>query len=101
MSRRRYKRSFGDVEWDESDYLIVLLAGLVATLLDVFLVRIPTDMTFLGRMLPGSPMTRWIRENTKAVHEEYLKRFEKSARVPYDMSGGKVVDGLSPKRSTG
>ncbi|MBA2624391.1 MAG: hypothetical protein H0U89_02115 [Acidimicrobiia bacterium] len=95
--RRRYKKSFGDIEWDESDYLIVLLAGFVATLLDVFLVRIPMDTTFLGRMQPGSPMTRWIRENSKTVHEEYLKRFEKAAKVPYDMSVGKGVDGLSPK----
>ena len=75
----------------------VLLAGFVATLLDVFLVRIPLDGAFLGRMQAGSPMTRWIRENSKPVHDHYLEDLEKAAKVPYDLSAGKAVDGLSPK----
>ena len=66
---RRYKHAFGDIGWDQSDYLAVLLAGFVATLLDVFLVRIPLDGAFLGRMQAGSPMTRWIRENSNSVHD--------------------------------
>ena len=39
---RRCRKAFGEVTWDQSDYLAVLLAGFVATLLDVFLVRIPS-----------------------------------------------------------
>jgi hypothetical protein len=42
-------------------------------------------------------MTGWIRENSGPVHEHYLKDLEKSAKVPYDLSAGKAVDGLSPK----
>ena len=95
--KRRYGDAFGDVSWDQSDYLVVLLAGFVATLLDVFLVRIPLDGAFLGRMQAGSPMTRWIRENSKPVHDHYLGGLEKAAKVPYDLSVGKAVDGLSPK----
>jgi hypothetical protein len=94
---RRYKHAFGDIGWDQSDYLAILLAGFVATLLDVFLVRIPLDGAFLGRMQAGSPMTRWIRENSNSVHDHYLKDLEIAAKVPYDLSGGKAVDGLSPK----
>jgi hypothetical protein len=94
---RRYKHAFGDISWDQSDYLAVLLAGFVATLLDVFLVRIPLDGAFLGRMEAGSPMTRWIRQNSRSVHDHYLKDFEKAAKVPYDLSAGRAVDGLSPK----
>jgi hypothetical protein len=94
---RRYKHAFGDIGWDQSDYLAVLLAGFVATILDVFLVRIPLDGAFLGRMQAGSPMTRWIRENSNSVHDHYLKDLEIAAKVPYDLSGGKAVDGLSPK----
>jgi hypothetical protein len=94
---RRYKHAFEDIGWDRSDYLAVLLAGFVATLLDVFLVRIPLDGAFLGRMQAGSPMTRWIRENSPSVHDHYLKDLEKVANVPYDLSVGRAVDGLSPK----
>jgi hypothetical protein len=94
---RRYRRTFGDIRWDQSDYLAVLLAGFVATLLDVFLVRIPLDGAFLGRMQAGSPMTRWIRQNSNSVHDHYLKDLESAAKVPYDLSAGKAVDGLSPK----
>ncbi len=93
----RYKGDFGDVAWDESDYLVVILAGFVATLLDVCLVRIPTDGAFLGKMQQGSPLTGWLRENSKSVHEDYLGHLEKAAKVPYDLSIGDAVDGLRPK----
>jgi hypothetical protein len=94
---RRYKHAFGDIGWDQSDYLAILLAGFVATLLDVFLVRIPLDGAFLGRMQAGSPMTRWIRQNSPSVYDHYLKDLEIAAKVPYDLSVGRAVDGLSPK----
>lgn len=94
---RRYKSDFGDVVWDESDYLVVILAGFVATLLDVFLVRIPTDSTFLGKMQKGSPLTKWLRENSESVHRDYLRHLEKASKVPYDLSIGDAVDGLRPK----
>jgi hypothetical protein len=95
--QKRFKDSFGDVRWDESDYLVVFLAGFIATLLDIFLVRIPSDGTFLGRMQQGSPLTRWIKENSKSVHDEYLGSLEKAAKVPYDASVGYAVEGLRPK----
>jgi hypothetical protein len=95
--QERYRGTFGDSSWDQSDYLVVLLAGFVATLLDVFVVRILLDGAFLGKMQAGSPMPRWIRENSNSVHDYYLKDLEKAAKVPYDLSASKAVDGLSPK----
>jgi hypothetical protein len=92
-----YKKSYGDIAWDESDYLIVMLAGLVATLLDIFLVRIPADTRFLGEMQPGSPLTKWLKENSKPVHDRVLSRFERAAKVPYDDSANKLIEGLNPK----
>lgn len=92
-----YRSEFGEVAWDESDYLVVILAGFVATLLDVFLVRIPADGAFLGKMQQGSPLTKWIEENSASVHRDYLGHLEKAAKVPYDLSIGKAVDGLRPK----
>lgn len=52
---KSYRSKYGNVLWDESDYLVVVLAGFIATLLDVFLVRIPADTSFLGRLQTGSP----------------------------------------------
>ena len=93
----RYEGDFGDVAWDESDYLVVVLAGFVATLLDACLVRIPTDGAFLGRMQQGSPLTKWLRENSASVHRDYLGHLEKAAKVPCDLPIGDAVDGLRPK----
>lgn len=92
-----YKSEHGDVRWDESDYLIVLLAGLIGTLLDISLVKIPGDMVFRGKMQQGSPLTKWIKENSGYIHEHYLRRFERVAKVPYDASMNRAIDGLSPK----
>lgn len=93
---KSYDNKYGDVSWDRSDYLVVTLAGFVATLLDVFLIRIPADTDFLGKMQLGSPMTKWLKENSEHVHEHYLKRFEGAAKVPYDDPIHKEVPGLSP-----
>ncbi len=71
--------------------------GSIATLLDIFLVRIPVDTLFLGKLQKGSPLTKWIKENSEPIHEHFLSRFEGAAKVPYDDSVGKLVDGLSPK----
>lgn len=92
-----YRRRYGNVAWDESDYLVVVLAGFIATLLDVFLVKIPADASFLGRLQTGSPITKWMKDNSKPVHEHLLSHLEGAAKVPYDDSIGKTVDGLSPK----
>lgn len=94
---KSYRNRYGDIGWDRSDYLIVTLAGFVATLLDVFLVRIPLDTNFLGEMQQGSPMTKWLKENSEYIHERYLKRFEELAKVPYDDPINGAVPGLSPK----
>lgn len=94
---KAYKDRYGDVIWDRFDYLVVTLAGAIATLLDIFVVRIPVDGAFLGKMRQGSPLTKWLRENSRSVHKHYLSHFEKAAKVPYDLSVGRAVDGLSPK----
>jgi hypothetical protein len=42
-------------------------------------------------------MTRWIRNNSNPVYDHYLKDLQKTAKVPYDLTVGKAVDGLSLK----
>ena len=44
------------------------------------------DGAFLGKLQQGSPLTKWIKENSASVHRGYLGHFEKAAKVPYDLS---------------
>lgn len=92
-----YRNKYGDIGWDRADYLIVTFAGFVATLLDIFLVRIPADTNFLGKMQQRAPMTKWFKENSEYIHERYLKRFEGMAKVPYDDPINEAVPGLNPR----
>lgn len=101
-SLRVYAEEHGDVGWDRTDWTVVLVAGVVATLLDVVLVRIPRDATFLGKEYAGSPLTKWLQDRDRArdIHDHFFKRFEKLAKVPYDApttkATGGLVDGMRP-----
>jgi hypothetical protein len=55
------------------------------------------DGAFLCKLQQGSPLTKWIRENSASVYRDYLGHFEKAAKVPYDLSIGDAVDGLRRK----
>lgn len=99
-----YRDKYGDVSWDSSDYLVVIFAGFVATLLDIFLVRTPVNPQFLNRdprlpegMKSGSPLTEWLREHSEEIHERFLKSFENKAKVPYDDSYHPDVAGMGTK----
>lgn len=104
-----YREKYGDISWDRSDYLAVMLAGFVGTLLDIFLVRVPPDPKryrheevpeFLGEQQRYSPLTKWLRENSGEVHRRFLKNFENKAKVPYDdqhsKATGGAVEGMDP-----
>ncbi|MEV0717814.1 hypothetical protein [Asanoa sp. NPDC050611] len=101
-SLRGYAEEHGDVSWDRADWTVVLVAGVLATLLDVILVRIPRDSTFLGKKYEGSPLTKWLQDDNRAqrIHDQYFKRFEKLATVPYDAATtkatGDLVSGMRP-----
>ncbi|GIF86063.1 hypothetical protein Cba03nite_74120 [Catellatospora bangladeshensis] len=95
-SLRSYTEKHGDISWDKADWTVVLAAGFLATLLDVILVRIPRDTTFLGEKQTGSPLTKWLqdRDRAKDVHDRFFKGFEKLAKVPYDAPTTKATGGL-------
>ncbi|MEV4537729.1 hypothetical protein AB0J82_28520 [Asanoa sp. NPDC049518] len=95
-SLRSYGEEHGDVSWNKADWAVVLAAGALASLLDVILVRIPQDSTFLGRKYSGSPLTKWLQDGDRArgIHDHYFKRFEKLAKVPYDAATTKATNGL-------
>ncbi|MDB9518007.1 hypothetical protein PN466_13730 [Roseofilum reptotaenium CS-1145] len=82
------------------DYAVVGITGLVATLLDFFVVAIPKDINYLGKyQQKGSQFTRWLRtlgmDNGK-LHP-FLKWCEKVCKVPYDKSISSDIPGLTPK----
>jgi hypothetical protein len=93
---RSFAEEHGDVSWDQADWAVVLLAGVLATLLDVILVRIPKDSTFLGTKYAGSPLTKWLKDGDRAreVHARFFERFEKLAKVPYDAPTTHATGGL-------
>ncbi|WP_433499790.1 hypothetical protein ACQP1K_05575 [Sphaerimonospora sp. CA-214678] len=93
---RSYAEEYGDISWDKTDWTVVLVAGILAALLDVILVRIPRDSTFLGKKCTGSPLTKWLQDGDRAkdLHDRFFKRFEKSAKVPFDASTTKATGGL-------
>jgi hypothetical protein len=95
-SLRIYAEEHGDVSWDKTDWTVVLVAGLLATLLEVILVRIPRDSTFLGKKYAGSPLTTWLqdRDRAKDIHDRFFKGYEKLAKVPYDAPTTKATGGL-------
>ena len=85
----------GDITWDETDWAVVLAAGALATLADIVLVRIPQPLFPRdGEKHRGSPLTKWLKEKSPDIHEEFLKPLEKSAKVPYDASHTAATGGL-------
>lgn len=101
-SLRDYADEHGDISWDQTDWTVVLMAGALATLLDVILVRIPRDSAFLGKRYAGSPLTKWLQDGDRAqgIHDHFFKGFERSAKVPFDApttaATGGLVSGMRP-----
>lgn len=102
QSLRRYADEHGDISWDKTDWTVVIGAGLLATLLDIILVGIPQDSTFLGKKYSGSPLTKWLQDKDRAttIHTRFFKKLEHAAKVPYDasttMATGGLVSGMRP-----
>ena len=78
---------------DPYDIAAACVAGLVATLVDWFIVRVPKDMKYLGEPVKGSPLTGWLRD----IELPMQKQFEKWFKVPYDAVRGVNVKGFFPK----
>ena len=83
------------------DYGIVGLAGLVASLLDFLVVKIPKNINYLGKYRQdGSCFTDWLR--TLGVDDNgqlnpFLKWCEDTCKVPYDQSINPEIKGFNPR----
>lgn len=102
-SLRNYADEHGDIGWDKADWTVVLLAGALATLLDVILVRIPKDSAFLSKTDAGSPLKEWLqgRERAQELYGRFVSGLENLAKVardaPHARNADDLVSGVWPK----
>jgi hypothetical protein len=83
------------------DFIMIGLAGSIATIIDFLVVKIPHDVNYLNKFQQsGSELTEWMKtlgidENGKL--KGMLKWLEDNVRVPYDVSHSNDIDGLLPR----
>jgi len=93
--RARFQGGFEiNAELDVYDYVASVAAGLVAALVDFLVVRIPSDMTYLGNhMQEGSPLTKFMHSRSISS-DNWLAQYFKTS---YDKVAGIDIEGFSPK----
>ncbi|BAY34580.1 hypothetical protein NIES2107_64850 [Nostoc carneum NIES-2107] len=83
------------------DYVIVGLSGLIATIVDILIVKIPKDISYLGRyQQQGSNFTQWLRGlgiDDEGKLNPFLRWCENVCKVPYDQSINPEIKGFNPK----
>lgn len=87
---------------DKLDWAICGVAGVLAALVDTFLVQMPKHPGFLGgKASEGGPLANWIREKVNsALSPEEIRSLERENWTPYDPSTSTnlhlKVEGLGP-----
>lgn len=83
------------------DYAIVGISGLVATILDFLVVKIPKDINYLGKyQQEGSNFTQWLKSlgiDQEGKLNPFLKWCEDTCKVSYDQSINPNIKGFNPK----
>lgn len=76
-------------QWDRWDYIFVGASGVLASLTDYLLVKIPTTLTtgeYSGQI--GSPITEWLKSYDTTQADDWFARWanrlEDICKVPYD-----------------
>lgn len=93
---RRFRGGFRiESHLDRYDVAVAAAAGCAAALVDFLVVRIPTDVLYLGQVQQhGSPLTKWLRSSFKAESDNWLAhRFKAS----FDTVAGVPIQGFSPR----
>ncbi|GGJ59440.1 hypothetical protein [Deinococcus roseus] len=87
---------------DLLDVGIAVVAGILAALVDVFLVQMPMHSNFLGdKSSAGGPLANWVRTRiNESLPPGEIRKLEKYMKVPYDpsMNTGlqQIIEGLNP-----
>ncbi|OBZ09043.1 hypothetical protein A8L34_23135 [Bacillus sp. FJAT-27264] len=88
---------------DKLDWAICGVAGVLAAIVDVFLVKMPKHSGFLGsKSSEGGPLANFIREKIqRSMSPNEIRQLEKDNWVPYDASHSgslhESVAGLGPR----
>jgi hypothetical protein len=79
-------------KWDQWDYIFVGASGVLASLTDYLLVKIPTTLItgeYAGQV--GSPLTEWLKsyDTTKSNNwfAQWAENLSETCKVPYDSTG--------------
>jgi hypothetical protein len=88
-----YNTRHGRIGWDRADYVVVTVAGIVGTLLDLLLLKIPDNPKFLLTLPQGYALTSWLRENVHRLREDYLTPL-KALTEPAEQDNKAVRDSL-------
>ena len=77
-------------ELDALDISIVGIAGAIATIIDILVVKIPKDMNYLGEFSQsGSDVTQWLKSlgiNEDGKLNSFFQYLENNSKVPFDQS---------------
>ncbi len=79
-----------DLKWDKWDYIFTGSAGILATLADFLLVKIPQTIKYQGIYLQtGSPITSFLKKHINTEETDnwfscWAKILEQKCKVPYD-----------------
>ncbi|MBD2041303.1 hypothetical protein [Microcoleus sp. FACHB-672] len=86
--------------WDKWDYIFVGASGVLASLTDCLLVKIPATINteeYSGQI--GSPITAWVKQYDIKKSDDWFahwaRSLEKTCKVPYDNQ--KLIDGMYAK----
>ncbi len=93
-------------KWDKWDYIFVGASGVLASLTDYLLVKIPKTLTtgkYAGQA--GSPITEWLKQydvnKSNDWFAQWAKHLSETCKVPYDSmsyaGGAERIAGMFPK----
>lgn len=118
----QYKETYGRLDWNKFDYVIIGISSVVGILLDFFIVRTPptrikngsiynysTVVEFKDKEYKGSNITKFIQDKTTNIYvgngnskielwlQSGVKYLEDYAKVPYDISKNNKNNGIDIK----
>lgn len=88
LERLRDTAYGAQLRWDRWDYVFVGSAGVLAALVDYFLVAVPRTMLYDGGVQQGSPLTAWMKSFDTSRSEspvaQVARWLEARCKVPFD-----------------
>lgn len=98
ISKEIYKKPKLLPSLNRVEYALVVLAGAIACIIDILIVKIPKSVNYLGKFKQeGSGMTSWLRSigvDAEGKLNPFLAGLEKRCKVPFDAVRHPLASGL-------